>query len=127
MDKKHGAARAENEVWFTREIAALETIAEAEAGHQLTDYFFGFCVMAADARHIAGPICGCQSVAGGSYHGQWLGKQGLAGGHGREFKRREPSIERAAWPGWFRDYCAAPADRAKLMLKNFKILTLVLK
>ena len=52
VDKKHGAARSENEVGFSGEVAALQPVAEAEGSHELTDHFFRFGIMAADARHV---------------------------------------------------------------------------
>ena len=52
MDKDHGAARAEDEVRFAGQVAALEPVAEAERGDQLADDYFG-----SPRRNGCGPCC----------------------------------------------------------------------
>ena len=85
VHKKDGASGAENEVGFSGEIAALETVAEAEGGDEAADGFFRFGVMAADAGHVPGALLGGKGIEaeggdgsgwrfrGGNERGVWRG------------------------------------------------------
>lgn len=54
MDKNHLAPRWKNQVWTSRQIAAVEAEAVAERMDQATHHQLGFSIFAADAGHESG-------------------------------------------------------------------------
>jgi hypothetical protein len=52
MHKYHLLPRREDQVWFAREIRAVQTKAVAEAVYEFAECQFRTCVLAPDARHV---------------------------------------------------------------------------